>query len=202
DSIGVGEDGPTHQPVEHLASLRVIPNLVVIRPADANETAQAWKYIVENRDRPIAIALTRQGLPVLDQEKYPSAANLAKGGYVLVKPKKPDLLLIATGSEVKLAIEAAQALAEEGIAAQVVSLPSWELFDEQDDKYKNSVLPPKIRARIGIEAGVRQGWDRYLGDNGVFIGMTSFGASGPGQKCFEKFGITTENIVKAAKKTI
>lgn len=202
DSIGVGEDGPTHQPVEQLASLRVIPNLVVIRPADANETAQAWKYIVENRDRPIAIALTRQGLPVLDQNKYPSAANLAKGAYVLVKPKKPDLLLIATGSEVKLAIEAAHELAEEGIAAQVVSMPSWELFDEQDDKYKDSVLPPKIRARIGIEAGVRHGWDRYLGDNGVFIGMTSFGASGPGQKCFEKFGITTENIVKAAKKAI
>ncbi|MCK4958665.1 MAG: transketolase [Planctomycetes bacterium] len=202
DSIGVGEDGPTHQPVEQLASLRVIPNLVVLRPADANETAQAWKYIVENRDRPIAIALTRQGLPILDQEKYPSASNLSKGGYVLVKPKKPALLLIATGSEVKLAIEAAQVLAKDGIAAQVVSMPSWELFDEQDDKYKNSVLPPKIKARIGIEAGVRLGWDRYLGDNGTFIGMTSYGASGPGQECFEKFGITTENIVKAAKKAI
>jgi len=200
DSIGLGEDGPTHQPVEQIASLRAIPNLVVIRPADANETAYAWKYALENRDGPVALILTRQGLPVLDQEKFASAANLEKGAYALIEQQNPDVLLLATGSEVHLVIEAHKLLADEGIKAQVVSMPSWELFEKQDKQYQESVLPASVKARVGIEAGVRQGWDRWLGDKGVFIGMSSFGASAPGQICFEKFGITAESVIAAAKK--
>ena len=202
DSVGLGEDGPTHQPVEQLASLRAIPNLVVIRPADANETAYAWKYALENRDGPVAMALTRQGLEVLDQEKYGKADGLLRGGYVLVKEEKPDVLLIATGSEVGLAVKARQQLAAEGVKAQVVSMPSWEIFEKQDAAYRDSVLPPGVRARVGVEAGVRQGWDKWLGDGGEFIGMSSFGASAPGAECLEKFGITAEAIVKAAKKCL
>jgi transketolase len=202
DSIGLGEDGPTHQPVEQLASLRAIPNLIVFRPADANETAQAWKYALENRDRPVAFALTRQGLLVLDQEKYTSAENIAKGGYALEKIDNPDVLLIATGSEVQLAVKAAEQLAAEGTKAQIVSMPSWELFEEQDQAYRDSVLPPSIKARVAIEAGVEQGWSKYVGDNGIFIGMSTFGASAPQAVCFEKFGITVEKVVEAAKKTM
>ena len=202
DSIGVGEDGPTHQPVEHAAALRAIPNLLVFRPADANETAQAWKYSLEHRDGPVALLLTRQGLPVLDQTKYGSAANVDKGAYVLVAAEKPDVLLLATGSEVSLALCAAEGLAKEGIATQVVSMPCWELFDEQDKQYKDSVIPPNVKARVGIEAAVEQGWHKYIGDNGVFIGMSSFGASAPAKTCFEKFGITTENVIKAARESM
>ncbi len=199
DSIGVGEDGPTHQPVEHLASLRVIPNLLVFRPADANETVQAWKYVLENRDGPAALLLTRQGLTVLDQEKYGSATNVSKGAYVLAGVDKPDVLLLASGSEVGLAMEAAEKLSAEGISAQVVSMPCWELFEKQSREYKDSVIPPQIKARVGIEAGVELGWSKWLGDNGIFIGMSSFGASAPAKICFEKFGITVENVIAAAK---
>jgi len=199
DSIGLGEDGPTHQPVEQIASLRAIPNLVVIRPADANETAYAWKYALENRDGPVALILTRQGLPVLDQEKFASAANLEKGAYALIEQQNPDVLLLATGSEVHLAMEAHKLLADEGIKAQVVSMPSWELFEKQDKQYQESVLPKGIKARVGIEAGVRQGWDKWPGDKGVFIGMSFFGASAPGPVCLEKFGITAGAIAEAAK---
>jgi transketolase len=202
DSIGVGEDGPTHQPVEHLAALRAIPNLIVFRPADANETAQAWKYILEHRDGPTALLLTRQNLPVLDQEKYGSAENTNKGAYVLLGADKPDVLLLASGSEVSVALSAAGALADEGIKAQVVSMPSWELFEKQDQAYKDSVLPPKVRARVAVEAGIELGWHKYIGDNGIFIGMSSFGASAPGKVCFEKFGITAEAVADAAKKSI
>jgi transketolase len=202
DSIGVGEDGPTHQPVEHLAALRAIPNLIVFRPADANETAQAWKYILEHRDGPTALLLTRQNLPVLDQEKYGSAENTNKGAYVLLGADKPDVLLLASGSEVSVALSAAGALADEGIKAQVVSMPSWELFEKQDQAYKDSVLPPKVRARVAVEAGIELGWHKYIGDNGIFIGMSSFGASAPGKVCFEKFGITAEAVAEAAKKSI
>jgi transketolase len=202
DSIGVGEDGPTHQPVEHLAALRAIPNLIVFRPADANETAQAWKYILEHRDGPTALLLTRQNLPVLDQEKYGSAENTSKGAYVLAKPDKPDVLLLASGSEVSVALSAAETLADEGIKAQVVSMPSWELFEKQDKTYKDSVLPPKVKARVAVEAGIELGWHKYIGDNGLFVGMSSFGASAPAKVCFEKFGITAEAVVKAAKKSI
>jgi transketolase len=146
--------------------------------------------------------LTRQGLPTLDQNKYGSATNLSKGAYVLVKADKPDVLLLATGSEIPVALCAAEGLAKDGITAQVVSMPCWELFDRQDQKYKDSVIPPDVKARVGIEAGIEQGWHKYLGDNGIFIGMSSFGASAPAKTCFEKFGITTENVVAAAKKSI
>ena len=200
DSVGVGEDGPTHQPVEQLASLRAIPNLSVIRPADANETVQAWKFALEHRDGPVALVLTRQGLDVLDQDKYGSAANLSKGAYVLVEAERIDVLLLATGSEVCIALEAREKLAVDGINARVVSMPCWELFEKQSQEYKDSVLPPGVKARVGIEAGVEQGWSKWLGDNGIFIGMLSFGASAPGKVCFEKFGITVENVVAAAKK--
>ncbi len=202
DSIGIGEDGPTHQPVEQLASLRAMPNLLVFRPADANETAQAWKYALEHRDGPVALLFTRQGLPVLDQNKYNSAANLSKGAYVLAGADKSDVLLLASGSEVGVALEAAEKLAAENITAQVVSMPCWELFEKQSQEYKDSVIPPGVKARVGIEAGVELGWNKWLGDNGIFVGMSSFGASAPGKVCFEKFGITVDNIVTAAKKSI
>ncbi len=202
DSIGLGEDGPTHQPVEHLASLRAIPNLLLFRPADANETAAAWKFILEYKNGPVALALTRQGLPVLDQQRYPAASNLNKGAYVLVSAEKPDVLLLAAGSEVSIALGAAEKLAAEGIKAQVVSMPCWKLFEKQDKSYRDTVIPPAVKARVGIEAGVEQGWCKWLGDKGVFVGMSSFGASAPGKVCFEKFGITIPNVAAAAKKTI
>jgi len=202
DSIGIGEDGPTHQPVEQLASLRAMPNLLVFRPADANETAQAWKYALEHRDGPVALLFTRQGLTVLDQDKYNSATNVSKGAYVLAGADKPDVLLLASGSEVGIAMEAAEKLKAEGVAAQVVSMPCWELFEKQSKEYKGSVIPPETKVRVGIEAGVELGWSKWLGDNGIFIGMSSFGASAPGKVCFEKFGITVDNVIEAAKKTI
>jgi transketolase len=202
DSIGIGEDGPTHQPVEQLAALRAIPNLLVFRPADANETAQAWKYALEHRDSPVALLLTRQGLPVLDQTKYASAANLSKGAYILVGANKPEVLLLATGSEVSVALSAAEVLAKQEIAAQVVSMPCWKLFEKQSKEYRDLVLPPDVKARIGIEAGVELGWHKWLGEKGIFIGMSSFGASAPGKVCFEKFGITTKNVTKAAKNLV
>jgi transketolase len=202
DSIGIGEDGPTHQPVEQLAALRAMPNLLVFRPADANETASAWKFTLEYRDGPVALLLTRQGLPVLDQDKYASAANLSKGAYVLVDTSKPDVLLLASGSEVSVALCAAEGLEKEGIKTSVVSMPCWELFEKQDQKYKDSVIPPSVTARVGIEAGVELGWSKWLGDRGIFVGLSGFGASAPGKVCFEKFGITVENVIAAAKKVI
>jgi transketolase len=202
DSIGVGEDGPTHQAVEQLASLRAIPNLIVFRPADANETAEAWKYTLEHQDGPVALLLTRQGLPVLDQNKYGSAVNLRKGAYVLVGTDKPDVLLLASGSEVSIALCAAEGLAKENIKAAVISMPCWELFEKQSKEYKDSVLPPAVKARVGIEAGVELGWGKWLGDKGIFIGMSSFGASAPYKICFEKFGITVEKTIEAAKKSM
>ncbi|HIJ72000.1 MAG TPA: transketolase [Planctomycetes bacterium] len=202
DSIGLGEDGPTHQPIEQIASLRAIPNLVVIRPADANETAYAWKYALEYCDRPVALILTRQGLPNLDQKEFASASNLEKGAYSIIGQSNPDVILMATGSEVHPAIEAHNLLADDGIKAQVLSMPSWEIFEAQDSQYQESVLPARAKARIGIEAGVRQGWDKWLGDGGIFIGMSSFGASAPGKLCFEKFGITAGAIAEAAKSKI
>jgi transketolase len=202
DSIGLGEDGPTHQPVEHLAALRAIPNLLVIRPADANETAQAWKYILEHRQQPIALALTRQGIPVLDQNKYASAANLVKGAYVLIKDDNPDVLLLAAGSEVHIALQAREILAAEGIRSQVVSMPCWELFEQQPASYRESVIPPSIKARVGVEAAVRLGWDRWIGPWGEFIGMSTFGVSAPYKVCYKNFGITPEAAAAAAKKSI
>ncbi len=202
DSIGVGEDGPTHQPVETLASLRAFPNLKVFRPADANETARMWKYILEHKDGPMATALTRQGLPVLDPAKYPGMKDFEKGAYVLIKADKPDVLLLATGSEVQVALAAAETLAAEGVKAQVVSMPCWELFEQQDAAYKESVIPASVKARVGIEAGVRLGWDRWLGPCGEFVGMHTFGSSGPFKECFKQFGLTPEAVVAAAKKSM
>ena len=202
DSVGIGEDGPTHQPVEHIAALRAMPNLMVIRPADANETAQAWKFALEYRDGPVALLFTRQGLAVIDQSKYGSATNLSQGAYVLLSADKPDVLLLATGSEVSIALDAAEKLAAEGISAQVVSMPCWGLFEKQSKEYRDSVIPPNVKARVGIEAGVEQGWSKWLGDKGIFIGMSSFGASAPGKVCFEKFGITVEKTIEAAKKAM
>jgi len=199
DSIGLGEDGPTHQPVEHLAALRAIPDLLVIRPADANETAHAWKYILEHRDQPVGLALSRQGLPVIDQNRYASASNLSRGAYVLTSRGDPQVILMATGSEVQIAMEAATRLDAEGIASQVVSMPCWKLFEKQDEKYRQSVIPPQVKARVAIEAATDFGWHRWLGDYGAFVGMTTFGASAPYKAAFEGFGLTTDNVVKTAK---
>ena len=202
DSIGVGEDGPTHQPIEQIAGLRAIPNLTVIRPADAAETAVAWKAFISQKDGPVALILTRQKLPVLDRGTYPSAENLLKGAYVLADPPaggNPDIILLATGSEVHPAIEAYDKLTAEDLAVRVVNMPSWELFEKQTDTYKAEVLPPSIPARLAIEAGSPQGWHRYVGLEGDVIGMTNFGASGPGSTLFEKFGFTSDNIITKAK---
>ena len=202
DSIGIGEDGPTHQPVEQIAALRAMPNLLVIRPADANETAEAWKFTLEYRDGPVALLFTRQGLPVLDRNKFPSAANLNRGAYVLTSADKSDVLLLASGSEVNIALAAAEKLATEGIKAQVVSMPCWELFEKQSKEYQNSVIPPDVKARVGIEAGVELGWHKWLGEKGVFIGMSTFGASAPAKVCFGKFGITVDTVLATAKKLL
>ncbi|MCU0917525.1 MAG: transketolase [Planctomycetes bacterium] len=199
DSIGLGEDGPTHQPVEHFAALRAIPDLLVIRPADANETAYAWKYILENRDRPVALLLSRQGMPVIDQNRCASAANLVRGAYVLTSSGKPDVVLMASGSEVAIALEAAQKLEAQGIPTQVVSMPCWTLFEKQDEKYRHSVLPPQVKARVAIEAATEFGWHKWLGEHGAFVGMGRFGASGPYKACYEGFGITADAAVKAAR---
>lgn len=199
DSIGVGEDGPTHQPVEHFAALRAIPNLLVFRPADANETAYAWKYALEHPDGPVGLLLTRQGLPVIDQSKFASAANVARGAYILSSRGKPDVVLLASGSEVAVAMEAAKLLDADRIPTQVVSMPCWRLFDKQDGKYKNSVIPADVKVRIGIEAGVEMGWAKYLGETGAFVGMSGFGASAPGKVCFQEFGITAENVATTAR---
>lgn len=199
DSIGVGEDGPTHQPVEQAAALRAIPDLKVFRPADANETAQTWKYALTHNDGPVAMLLTRQGLPVLDQKKYAPATNVEKGAYALNNVENPDVLLLATGSEVSLAIEAAEKLAAENIQARIISMPCWELFEKQPQAYKDALLPPSVTARVAIEAGIDQGWYKYIGLNGKFIGMSTFGISAPSKTCFEKFGITTDAVVAAAK---
>lgn len=202
DSIGLGEDGPTHQPVEHFAALRTIPDLLVIRPADANETAAAWKYILENRDRPVALLLSRQGMPILDQNRYASAVNLSRGAYVLTSSGNPEVILLASGSEVCLAMEAATKLEAQGIASQVVSMPCWSLFEKQDERYRNSVIPPNVKARVGVEAATDFGWHRWLGDHGTFVGLCGFGASAPYKTCYEGFGITTDNVVKAAQEVL
>jgi transketolase len=201
DSIGLGEDGPTHQPVEQLASLRSVPNLLVLRPADANETAEAWRVALNRNNGPAAMVLTRQNVPVIDRAGRGAASMVQKGGYVLMDAPggAPQVLLIATGSEVHLALAAGELLAEGNIRARVVSLPSWELFEAQPPEYRESVLPPSITARVGIEAGVRAGWERYIGPRGEFVGMSSFGASAPGQTAFEKFGFTAVNIAGKAR---
>ena len=200
DSIFLGEDGPTHQPIEQLASLRAIPNLCLIRPADANETAVAWRVAIERKDGPVALALTRQKLPVIDRERYASAEGLAEGAYILAdsKGKRPELILIASGSEVSLALDSYEKLSAEGLATRVVSMPSWDLFEKQTQAYKDKVLPPLTTARLAIEATYPLGWDRYVGPKGAVIGMTRFGASAPYKVLAEKFGFTTDNVVRRA----
>lgn len=203
DSIGLGEDGPTHQPIEHIASLRMIPNLFVIRPADATETVAAWKVALERKNGPTVLALCRQNLPILDRSKYPSADMVAKGAYILSDSEKtPDVILIATGSEVSLALKAQQTLAEKKIAARVVSMPCCELFEQQPQSYKDEVLLPAVTARVAIEAGVTTGWYKYVGSTGAVIGIDSFGASAPANILFEKFGFTVDNIVATVTKLL
>ena len=203
DSIGLGEDGPTHQPIEQLAVLRAIPGVVVIRPADANETVEAWKFAIEHKGSPVALALTRQKVPVLDRTKMTSAGNLAKGAYVLVQSEKnPEVILMASGSEVAIAVEVFNSLQAEGINARVVSFPSWELFEAQSDEYKESVLPKSIKARISIEAGIKQGWEKYLGEYGEAISIEKFGASAPSEVLFKEYGFTREAVVKKVKTSI
>ncbi len=227
DSIGVGEDGPTHQPIEHLAALRAIPNLLVIRPADANEVAEAYKVVLPLKDRPAALILTRQNLPTLDRTKYASAEGLARGAYILADAAGdcpdfrghrgeavvdengtvplsgrplPDVILIGTGSEVSLCVEAYEKLKAEGVKVRVVSMPSWELFDAQPQSYRDTVLPPSVTRRVAVELGIKQGWERFIGQNGQFIGMCGFGASAPIGVLLKHFGFTVENVVAAAKK--
>jgi len=203
DSIGLGEDGTTHQPVEQLISLRSIPNLVVIRPADANETAQAWRVAIERKDGPVAIVLTRQNLPVIDQEKYTKATELEKGAYILADTEnEPDIILIGTGSEVALLMEAREKLAAESIAARVVSMPSWELFDKQDAAYKEKLFPKGNKKRLAVEAGSTLGWHKYVTDDGDVIGMMGFGESAPAEDLYREFGFTVDNVVLRAKAVI
>ena len=203
DSIGVGEDGPTHQPIEHLAALRAIPSLIVIRPGDANEVVEAWKIAINRRDGPTLMALTRQNIPVLDREKYSSASGTEKGAYVLADlGGKPDIILMASGSEVGLIVKAAEQLHNDGINVRIVSFPSWELFEMQNKEYQDSVFLPGVKARLVVEAGISQGWERWVGDSGACLCINKFGASAPANVLFEKYGFTVENVVKQARKLI
>ncbi|MGA8017412.1 MAG: transketolase [Desulfobacterales bacterium] len=204
DSIGLGEDGPTHQPIEQLAALRAIPNLKVVRPCDANETIEAWKAALKSVGGPVALVLTRQNLPVLDRTVAGPADGLQKGAYVVHDPQdsRPGLLLMASGSEVHIALAAAAALSDKGIAVRVVSVPCWELFDEQPEEYRRMVLPPEVTARLAVEAGVPQGWYRYVGSRGIVIGLTHFGASAPYEVLYEKFGLTAEEVVEKSLKIL
>jgi transketolase len=201
DSIGLGEDGPTHQPIEHLAALRAIPNLVTIRPADANEVMEAWKLAISRRDGPTVLVFTRQGVPTLDRKFYAPASGLWRGAYVLADlgEGKPQLILMASGSEVSLILPAGQSLAEEGFNVRLVSFSSWELFAAQDEAYRQSVLLPDVKARLSVEAGISQGWDRWVGDGGDMISIERFGASAPYKTLYEKFGLTVSEIILRSK---
>jgi transketolase len=201
DSIGVGEDGPTHQPIEHLASLRAIPGLITLRPGDANEVVEAWKLIMQLKHEPVALILSRQAMPTLDRTKFGAAAGVAKGAYVLADAPgaKPDVILMATGSEVGLCVSAWEALTRDGVKARVVSTPSWELFEHQTQEYRDSVLPPSVGARVSVEQASTFGWHRYIGLTGAAIGMKTFGASAPLKELQKKFGFTVEAVVAAAK---
>jgi transketolase len=204
DSIALGEDGPTHQPVEQLASLRAMPELIVIRPCDANETAVAWRIAIETRDRPVALILTRQSVPTLDRNHFGTAEGLRRGAYVLkdAAEGKPDLILIGTGSEVSLIVRAGEKLTKEGMQVRIVSMPSWKLFDAQPQSYRDLVLPPPIHARLAVEAGATQGWCKYVGDNGDVIGVDRFGASAPGEVVMREYGFTVENICQRAMELV
>ncbi|MGN6637945.1 MAG: transketolase [Mucilaginibacter sp.] len=203
DSIGLGEDGTTHQPIEQLISLRSIPNTMVIRPADANETAQAWRVALEHKDGPVVLVFTRQGLPIIDQDKYTKATELEKGAYILSDCEgTPDVILMATGSEVTLILQAQEKLKAEGIKARVVSMPSWELFEKQSADYKEKVFPKSVRKRLAVEAGSPLGWHKYVTDEGDIIAMHTFGESAPAEELFKEFGFTVDNIIAKAKALI
>jgi transketolase len=204
DSIALGEDGPTHQPVEHLSSLRAMPGLTVIRPADPNEVAEAWKIAVQHQEGPVALMMTRQAVPVIDRTQFSPAEGLSRGAYILADsaPHPPQVILIATGSEVHLALEAYEKLRAGSIRVRVVSMPSWELFERQPRDYRDQVLPPEITARVSVEAGASHGWPRYTGWAGEAIGIDHFGASAPGKVLLEKFGFTPDNIVSRVKELL
>jgi transketolase len=204
DSIGLGEDGPTHQPIEHLMNLRAMPNLTVIRPADAAETAEAWRIALLKSDGPTAIICTRQGVPIFDRSVCGPSQGLRRGGYILWQSgtEDPDVILLGTGSETHIALEAAKQLADEGIQVRVISLPSWEIFDEQPAEYRESILPSSVKIRVAVEAGIKLGWEHYVGMEGAVIGMDGFGASAPAQVLYEKFGITAERVAEAARKLL
>jgi transketolase len=204
DSIALGEDGPTHQPVEQLAGLRAMPNMMILRPSDATETVEAWRVALKHRSGPVGLVLTRQKLPVLDRTVLASASQLARGAYILVDGGRlpPEVILIATGSEVSLALEAHRQLADEGIRSRVVSMPCWELFDQQPQSYRDTVLPPTVRARVSIEAAAPFGWERYVGLEGAIIGVTDFGASAPAAVVMAEFGFTPERVVETAKRIL
>jgi transketolase len=204
DSLALGEDGPTHQPIEHLASLRAMPNLMVIRPSDATETVEAWRAALAHAGGPVAIILTRQKLPVLDRAVLAPAAGLAKGAYVLVESvgAGPEVILLATGSEVALALEAHARLTRDGLACRVVSMPCWKLFESQPHAYRDAVLPPALRARVSIEAASRFGWDRYVGSEGACVSVDRFGASAPGPTVMQELGLTPERVVETAKQVL
>ncbi len=201
DSIAVGEDGPTHEPVEQLTSLRAIPNLTVIRPCDANETSEAWRLAIQSRHTPTALVLTRQNVPTFDRNEFAPASGLRQGGYVLVDAPgaRPDIILIASGSEVALAVAARSKLQQQKVAARVVSMPSWELFDTQPAEYRDSVLPPSVTARLAIEAGTTLGWCKYIGSHGEAIGVDRFGASAPSQVVLREYGFDVDNVCDKAK---
>ena len=204
DSIGLGEDGPTHQPIEQLASLRAMPHMIVMRPGDANEVVEAWKVIMPMKHNPVALVLTRQALPTIDRSKYAPASGVAKGGYVLadVQGGRPEVILIGTGSELSLCMSAYEKLTADGVRARVVSMPSTDIFDMQDETYKKSVLPPEVKARVSVEAASVFGWERYVGLQGAIIGMTTFGGSAPAKDLYKKFGITVDHVIQAAKQVM
>jgi transketolase len=199
DGIGVGEDGPTHQPIEHYASLRAIPGMLFIRPCDANETAEAWRVAIENRHRPTCLALTRQNVPTLDRTRFAPARGLARGAYVLnPEVTSPDVVLLATGSEVQYVVAAAETLAARGIAARLVSMPCWRLFEDETPEYRDAVLPPDVGARVAIETGTSFGWHRWVGPRGRIIAADRFGASAPGAEVAKRLGFTADHVVSAA----
>jgi len=201
DSIGLGEDGPTHQPIEQLASLRAMPNMIVLRPGDANEVTEAWKLIAQQQHTPVSLVLTRQNVPTLDRSKYAPASGVTKGAYVLADAEggKPQVILIATGSELSLCVEAYEKLKSEGIKARVVSMPSWEIFEQQDAAYRESVLPSDVTARVSVEMAATFGWERYTGSRGRNIGMHRFGASAPIKDLLKYFGFTVDRVMDEAR---
>jgi transketolase len=199
DSIGVGEDGPTHQPIEHLASLRAIPGLVVLRPGDANEVVEAWRYVMELQHEPAVLVLSRQAMPTIDRGRYAPASGVRRGAYVLADSKDPEVILIGTGTEVSLCLAAHEQLVASGVRSRVVSMPSWELFEAQDEAYRAEVLPPSVSARVAVEFASAFGWERYVGRHGAIIAMKTFGASAPLKELQTKFGFAPDKIVAAAR---